>query len=173
MVSNVPWCELKKRKKMIRSYKPKDLLIIMDLGNRAWRQIHEMFREMYGEELFQILFPHESTRKGKQVEMHCHEHPEWVFICEEAGKIVGFITFMLDNELRIGEIGNNAVDPDCNLKGIGQQMYKAVLSYFSQQNMVYAKVCTGLDYAHARARNAYERAGFNIHHDDRTYYIKL
>ena len=158
---------------MIRSYRPQDLPAIMDIANRAWQQIHKMFREIYGEELFQILVPDEFTRKGNQVKTQCIEHPEWVYICEEADKIVGFVTFMLDKEKGIGEIGNNAVYPDCNLKGIGQQMYTAVLNHFRQRNMLYAKVYTGLDYAHTRARNAYERAGFNIRHDDTIYYMKL
>ena len=158
---------------MIRSYVPQDLPVIMDIANRAWQPIHKMFREVYGEELFNILTPDASTVKGKQIEVHCIEHPEWVFICEEVGKIVGFVTFVLDKEKRIGEFGNNALDPDCNLKGIGQQMYKAVLDYFRRQNMLYATVYTGLDQAHARAQNAYERAGFNIRHDDTVYYMKL
>jgi len=34
-------------------------------------------------------------------------------------------------------------------------------------------VHTGLDYAHAAARRAYERAGFNIRHEDVDYYMKL
>ena len=158
---------------MIRPYKPQDLPAIMDIGNHAWQQIYKMFREIYGEELFKTLIPDESTEKGNQIKTHCQEHPEWVFICEEADRIVGFVTFVLDKEKRIGDIGNNAADPDCGLKGIGQQMYKAVLRHFRQQNMLYAKVYTGLDYAHSRARNAYERAGFNIRHDDATYYRRL
>jgi len=39
--------------------------------------------------------------------------------------------------------------------------------------MVYAKVRTGLDYAHARARRAYERAGFSIRHENVEYYMRL
>ena len=158
---------------MIRAYKPEDLPIIMDIGNRAWREIYRMFRETYGDELFSLLVPNEKTAKGEQIKAHCEKHPEWVFICEEKGKIVGFITFTLDYEKRIGEIGNNARDPDCKLKGIGQQMYQAVFDYFRAHGMLYAKVGTGLDYAHAPARRAYERAGFNIHHEDITYYKKL
>jgi RimJ/RimL family protein N-acetyltransferase len=158
---------------MIRSYTPKDLPTIMDIGNRAWQPIYEMFRDVYGEELFGILTPNVSTVKGEQIESHCLKHPEWVFICEEADQIVGFVTFMLDTEKKIGEFGNNAMDPDCNLKGIGQQMYNAVLEYFRRQKMLYAKVYTGLDDAHARARKAYERVGFNIRHDDTIYYMKL
>ena len=39
--------------------------------------------------------------------------------------------------------------------------------------MAYAKVHTGLDDAHARARRAYERAGFDISHQEVNYYLKL
>lgn len=158
---------------MIRKYEPGDLAKIMDIANRAWREIYKMFREAYGDELFQLMVSDETTSKGEQIKAHCSRHPEWVFICEEEGRIVGFVTFALNTGSKIGAIGNNAKDLDCDLKGIGQQMYKAVLEYFREHGMVYAKVHTGLDYAHAPARRAYERAGFNIQHEDVDYYMKL
>ena len=158
---------------MIRKYKPEDLSVIMDIGNRAWSKIYKMFREAYGDELFQIIVPNETTSKGEQIRTHCEEHPEWVFICEENECIVGFVAFTLDFDKKIGTICNNAKDPDCVLKGIGQQMYKAVLENFRGHGMIYAKVHTGLDYAHAPARKAYEKAGFNICHEDVDYYVKL
>jgi len=158
---------------MIRPYKPDDLPVIMDIGNRAWRGIHKMFRQCYGDELFELIVGDEHTRKGEQIKSHARMHPQWLFVAEEDGRIVGFVTFMLDREKRIGEIGNNAVDPECGLKGIGQQMYKAVLQYFRDQGMRYARVQTGLDEAHSRARRAYERAGFNVKHEEVTYYMRL
>jgi len=158
---------------MIRKYKPDDLAVVMEIGNKAWRKIYKMFRETYGDELFQLIVPDETTSKGDQIKGHCERYPDWVFICEEEGRIVGFITFSLDSSKKIGTIGNNAKDPDCNLKGIGQQMYRAVLEHFRENGMVYANVHTGLDYAHAPARKAYEKAGFNIRHEDVDYYMKL
>jgi ribosomal protein S18 acetylase RimI-like enzyme len=158
---------------MIREFRSADILAMMDIGNRAWRGIYKMFREHFGDELFEIVVPDEATAKGRQIEAHCERHPEWVFICEEAGRIVGFVCFVLDDEQKIGCIGNNAVDPKCGLKGIGQQMYRAVLAYFREHGMIYAKVTTGLDDAHAPARRAYERAGFDISHQDVDYYMRL
>jgi ribosomal protein S18 acetylase RimI-like enzyme len=158
---------------MIREYRPDDLEAVMDIGNRAWREIYEMFRECYGDELFELLVPDERTAKGEQIKAHCERHPEWVYVCEEADRVVGFVTFSLSANTKIGVIGNNAVDPACGLKGIGQQMYRAVFDHFCAHGMVYAKVQTGLDHAHARARRAYERAGFDICHQDIEYYMKL
>jgi ribosomal protein S18 acetylase RimI-like enzyme len=158
---------------VIREYRPDDLATIMDIGNRAWREIYAMFRERYGDELFELVVPDVRTVKGEQIKAHCERHPQWVYVCEENGRIVGFVTFRLHLEAKIGEIGNNAVDPDCRLKGIGQQMYKAAFERFRAHGMRYAKVSTGLDDAHARARRAYKRAGFDIHHENVDYYMRL
>ena len=96
---------------MIRAYRAEDQATIVDIGNRAWRGIYRMFRETYGDDLFEILVPDAETSKGKQIRSHSEAHPEWTFICEEEGRVVGFVTFRLDAERKIGEIGNNAVDP--------------------------------------------------------------
>jgi len=158
---------------VIRPYQPQDLPTVVDIANRAWARIYRMFREAYGDELFGILIPNEAEEKGNQVRGQCEAHPERVFVCEEGGRVVGFVTFNLDEAKRIGEIGNNARDPGCALKGIGQQMYEAVLQHFRDQGMLYAKVGTGLDWAHAPARRAYERAGFDRSHQGVRYFMKL
>ena len=158
---------------MVRAYRIADLPAIMDIANRAWRGIYRMFRECYGEELFRIVCADETTVKGHQIQAHCEKHPEWIYVAEEEGRIVGFVTFFIDKDKAIGEIGNNAVDPDCGIKGVGQRMYQAVLEHFRAKKMRYACVRTGLDEAHARARKAYERAGFDIRHETVTYFQKL
>lgn len=158
---------------MIRNYKEEDLETIMDIGNRAWQFIYDSSLSLYGEDLFNQMVPDRTTCKGLQIQSHCRQHPDWIFICEEEGKVVGFVTFFIDEKSRIAEIGNNAVDPTCGLRGIGQQMYQAVLEHFKAKGMKYAKVKTGLDDAHAPARRAYERAGFNISSEDIIYYKSL
>ena len=90
---------------MIRKYRPEDLATVMDIGNRAWSEIYVMFRETYGDELFQLIVPDEKTSKGEQIKSHCQRHPEWIFICEEETRIVGFVTFTLNKDSKIGEIG--------------------------------------------------------------------
>jgi len=158
---------------MIRNYQPDDLPRLKQIANKAWRGIYAMFHERYGDELFSLITPDPERGKDAQLEQHCAAHPDWVYVCEKEGGIIGFVTFLLDSTLKIGEIGNNAVDPDCGVKGVGQQMYQAVFERFKQEGMRFARVQTGLDDAHAPARRAYERAGFNIHHENVNYYKKL
>ncbi|MCX6992746.1 MAG: GNAT family N-acetyltransferase [Kiritimatiellaeota bacterium] len=158
---------------MMRALKPDDVPRIQEIAVRAWRGIYESYRKIHGEELYQRLYAEAPASKGADVRRFCEQFPENVRVCEEAGRVVGFITFQLNAEKKIGVLDNNAVDPECGLKGIGQQMYAVVLDHFRRMGMDYAQVTTGLDESHARARRAYERAGFNIHKDQTVYYMKL
>ncbi|MFH1567827.1 MAG: GNAT family N-acetyltransferase, partial [Gemmatimonadota bacterium] len=117
---------------MIRPLRPEDVETIAAIGDRAWKPIYAMFRQVYGEDIYRLAVPDPERSKGDQVRSHCQRAPEWVFVAEEEGRIVGFATCRLDRDSRIGEIGNNAVDPECGLKGIGQQLYAAVLAYFRE-----------------------------------------
>jgi ribosomal protein S18 acetylase RimI-like enzyme len=132
-----------------------------------------MYEGAYGSELFSLLIPDQDVAKEEQIKEHVLNHPDWIYICEENGKIVGFVTFSIERGRKIGQIGNNAVDPECGLKGIGQQMYAEVFRRFKDEGMLYAQVTTGLDDTHAPARRAYERAGFNIKKEDVTYFKRL
>lgn len=157
----------------IRPFRPEDLPVIMDIGNRAWRPIRKMSRAALGDAIADVLNPYgDDVGKGLEIRRQAGEHPENIFICEENGRIAGFITFQMSPD-GIGEILNNAVDPDCGLKGLGQQMYRAVLDHFRMHGMKVARVVTGLDDAHAPARRAYERAGFQKNLRHVSYYMKL
>jgi predicted N-acetyltransferase YhbS len=158
---------------MIRPYTSDDLEKIATIADRAWRDIYTMFRSTYGDELFSLMVADDKTSKGEQVRAHCRQYPDWALVCEKDGRLIGFITFSLDDIKKIGRLGNNAVDPECGLKGIGQQLYAATLDYFKAKGMRFAQVQTGLDPAHAPARRAYQRAGFDISHEDVTYFKKL
>ena len=94
-----------------------------------------------------------------------------IAVCEHEGAVVGFITWFINGPF--GEICNNGALKSSGLKGIGQTMYRYVLDRFRQEGVKVAKVTTGLDWAHAPARRAYERAGFKRHLDSTTYYLDL
>lgn len=156
---------------MIRNYIQNDLSAIIRISNAAYSNIYKAMRNELGDEIFQIIVPNPDTCKGLQVIEQIKAHPEWVMICEEQEQVVGFFTYQLTGEIAI--ISNNAVDPECGFKGIGQQMYQAALTHFRNQGIKVVKVTTGLNEAHAPARRAYERAGFSIKNESVVYYMKL
>ena len=88
------------------------------------------------------------------------ERPEAVLVSEVGGEVVGFISFSIDEESKIGNIGYNAVKDRYRGKGIGTTQLTRVLEVFKQRGMRFARVYVWLDDQHAPARRMYERCGF-------------
>ena len=65
-----------------------------------------------------------------------------VFVYEDDGEVVGYITCRIDEESRIGWIPNMAVIPDHQGKGIGRDLVTACLDYMRQRGMECAKIET-------------------------------
>ena len=74
----------------VRHFQPRDLEVVVDIGNRAWQRIYDMFLETYGRDLFEILIPDRKAQKGEQVRAKCTSRPQEVLVCESGGTIVGF-----------------------------------------------------------------------------------
>lgn len=162
-----------KRDWTIRPYTATDLGEIERIADRAWQNIFREYRKIHGDALFARLFPNHEMLKSRQLRDFLSKFPEQALVAEDQGRVIGFVTYALDQENRVGAISNNAVDPDLGLKGVGQTLYQAVFDRFRKAGMDYAKVTTGLDDAHAPARRAYQRAGFDIAREDVTYYRPL
>lgn len=160
-------------KKMIRNYAADDYEAVVSIATRAWAQIFEGLKKQMGDEVFKLVYQDPVRTKALQIQRHVDAHPDWCYVAERNGKIVGFITFALIPETGMAVISNNASDPDSGEKGVGQEMYAAVLDRFRSEGMRLAQVTTGLDEAHAPARRAYERAGFQKHTESVTYYMTL
>lgn len=156
----------------VREYRESDLAEVMAIADAAWRPIRKMSREALGDAVSDILNPMgDAVSKGLQVKAQIESGKYGVAVCEHGGKAVGFITWTNDGP--VGEICNNAALPGSGLKGVGQAMYRFVLDAFRKEGIRVVKVTTGLDWAHAPARRAYERAGFSKHLDSTTYYMEL
>lgn len=156
----------------MREYHKGDLEQVMNIANEAWRPIRQMSREALGDAVADILNPAgDSKSKGLQVKAQIESGQYGIAVCEHENMPVGFITWRIEGSR--GEICNNAALPGTGLKGIGQMMYRYVFEQFRKAGVKVAQVTTGLDWAHAPARRAYERAGFEKHLDSTTYYMEL
>ena len=156
----------------MRLYRNEDLSKVMEIADIAWKPICQMSRTTLGDGIADILKPEGDAKfKGLQVKAQIESGQYGIAVCEHEGQIVGFITWRIGE--CIGEICNNGALKSTGLKGIGQTMYRFVMDEFRKAGVKVVRVTTGLDWAHAPARRAYERAGFKKHLDSTTYYMKL
>lgn len=145
---------------IVRRARPEDVPRIEDIAAAAWAPIYAHFRALQEQALGAVARPSSVEKKRAQVRDFCARYPDWVLVTELDGAVVGFITFTLDDDARIGTIGNNAIDPEQAGQGLGTLQYREVLALFREGGMAFATVVTGLDEAHAPARRAYEKVGF-------------
>ena len=157
---------------IMREYRPEDLEQVMAIANTAWSPIRRMSREALGNTIADILNPEgDAKSKGLQVKAQIESGKYGIAVCEHDHALVGFITWYISGPM--GQICNNGALRNTGLRGIGQTMYQYVFDVFRKSGVKVVSVTTGLDWAHAAARRAYERAGFRKHLDSTTYYMEL
>jgi ribosomal protein S18 acetylase RimI-like enzyme len=159
---------------VIRDLQPADVETVVAIAVAAWAPIYAYYRQTMGDELFFTAFPDWPTEKARQVRVACNqERGAMVCVAETAGRVVGFVSFYAHPSRGIGEIGNNAVHPDWQGQGIAPRLYTHAFERLKALGMRFVQVGTGGDPAHAPARRAYEKAGFDIHLPNVVYYRKL
>ncbi len=159
---------------VIRPARRDDVNRIRKIAAQAWDPIYQGYRQRMGDQLYERETPDDPLAvKAEAVANFYDEYPDWGLVTEIDGQVVGFITFVLNRDKGIGEIGNNAVEPGHQGRGIGTAQCQRVLEIFRQEGMRYAKVHTGLDPAHVPARAMYEKMGFEPIMPHVEYYRKL
>ncbi len=150
---------------ILRQARSGDLPRVDKITIICYTPIQESYVNMLGKECYEAVRhdPHLTweERKTGQVHRVFGEHPEWLWVLEKEGEILGFISLWLFQEKKYGHIDNNGVDPKYAGQGWGTFMYRHALQYFREQGMRFAHVDTGLDDAHISARHAYEAVGFD------------
>jgi N-acetylglutamate synthase-like GNAT family acetyltransferase len=99
-------------------------------------------------------------RKAEEIESSYRQHPDRILVTELGGKVVGFASFSLDTERKMGVVENNAVDPEYQNSGIGSAQIERILDIFREMDMELAEVVTGLGPGYTPARRMYEKCGF-------------
>lgn len=145
---------------VIRPARDDDLETMKQIAVEAWEPIYESFQKTAGDELFATIHRNWRAEKAEQIARHYKSYPETTLVTEYDRQVVGFITYNLFQKDKAGVIGNNAIHPKCQGRGLGTKQYEKVLEIFREKGMIYAQVHTGADEAHAAARTAYEKVGF-------------
>jgi len=159
----------------IRPLKPEDTEAAAAIAVAAWKPIFAHFRSVLGDEMYDICYPDGyEVIKAAQVRGACRgEGGALVAVAEVGGQVVAFISYYPHRTASTAEIGNNAVHPDWQGRGIGPRMYEFVFDQLRTMSVRVVRVRTGGDPAHAPARRAYEKAGFQVSLPEVTYYREL
>jgi ribosomal protein S18 acetylase RimI-like enzyme len=160
---------------VIRQAQKEDVDDACEIAKGAWARIHDSFRTIMGAEMHEVVCANWEDSKATQVRGHFEHHPNWFYVVvqEADEKVVGFVTVRINKEKSLGTIGNNAIAPNLQGRGLGVAMHRYVLDSFKAMGLRFASVTTGLDEGHAPARRAYEKAGFDIRQENVTYYKTL
>ena len=106
-----------------------------------------------------ILASHDwRWRKARHVDDDCETNPAGVFVAEEFGSIVGYISTRLDHESGKGRIPNLAVDDSSRGRGIGRELIKFALEYLRREGMAFVMIETMVN--NPVGRHLYPSCGF-------------
>jgi ribosomal protein S18 acetylase RimI-like enzyme len=145
----------------IRPFEAADLETLQQIRALAFAPVFRSFRDIVGEPVAELAFARADAEQAELLASLCDsQSPQQVYVGVIDNEIVGFVSFSLDAEKRIGEIGLNAVHPAHARRGIGTELYNFAIDQMRRSGMLLATVGVGGDSSHVPARRAYEKAGF-------------
>jgi ribosomal protein S18 acetylase RimI-like enzyme len=140
----------------IRPYQSGDLEFLRGLTVDAFQGV-SMDQNM--EARFGLIHGHDwRWRKARAIDADVAANPSGVFVAEESGQIIGYITTRVDTEAGIGQIPNMAVSAAARNRGLGRRLIEYALDYFRSQGLSHAKIET-LD-QNAVGQHLYPACGF-------------
>jgi ribosomal protein S18 acetylase RimI-like enzyme len=124
----------------IRAYEPGDLEELKRITVEAFDGIA---LDQRVEQHLGMLHRHDwRWRKARHIEEDIAANPPGVFVAEQDGRILGFITTVLEREAGKGRIPNLAIIPDARGQGLGRQLIEEALDYLRREGMSYAMIET-------------------------------
>lgn len=167
------WAAPDDHKWELRATRPDDADACAAVAVAAWQRVFDSYASILGAGLYQRSFADWEAKKARDVGGFVRRQPEQALVAVANDVVVGFVTFQHDDEHRIGTLGNNAVHPEWQGRGIAAALYQAALARMRAKGMRVVRVTTGLDEGHAPARAAYRKAGFIVGLPSITYYQEI
>ena len=149
----------------IRLYQPSDLeeLRRMTIEGFDGTAIDQNVEKSFG-----LLAGHDwRWRKARHIDEDVAANPEGVFVAEENGHVLGYITTRMDREASKGRIPNLAVDEAARGRGLGRRLIEHALEYFRREGMAYVMIETMSNNAvgqHLYPSCGFVEAGRQIHY---------
>ena len=140
----------------IRVYRPGDLEAIKQLTVESFAGVT---LEQNVEEALGILRGHDwRWRKARHIDQDVAANAKGIFVAEAKGRVVGYITTVLDREAGKGRIPNLAVKAEFRGRGLGRHLIERALDYFRSEDLEYAMIETMAQ--NVRGNHVYPACGF-------------
>ena len=152
----------------VRPARFEDIPLINDITEKAFEPVSlaRMRQDFFGERLGGKNW---SVYKCRDLEAFCRQRIYQVIVAESAGRVVGYATWLFDAEQGIAEIGNNAVHPEFQGKGIGKALQQEIERRMREEGFTRFTVNTlGVDIA---AQKLYEKLGYTRYAES-IYYLR-
>ena len=124
----------------IRPYHPSDLEALRELTILAFEGVgidHNI------EKRFGMIQGHDwRWRKARHIDEDAAVNPKGIFVAENDGRIMGYVTTRVDAEAGVGLIPNLAVTADARGRGLGRLLIECALDYFRSQGLALARIET-------------------------------
>ena len=124
----------------IRLFQPSDLEVLKRITSEAFSgaSLDELVEERFG-----ILYGHDwRWRKMRHIDEDVAANAGGIFVAEDEGEILGYITTTVDRRIGKGRIPNIAIVPEARGKGLGRQLIQHALDYLRREGMAYAMIET-------------------------------
>jgi ribosomal protein S18 acetylase RimI-like enzyme len=125
---------------LIRPYRPDDLPTLKAITTAAFdgvsidQGIEREFGHMNGHDW--------QWRKARHLDDDAARDPAGIFVAEENGAVIGYITTWQDREAGIGHIPNIAIDAAFRGQGLGRKLIEHALAHFRAAGLSHAKIET-------------------------------
>ncbi len=125
---------------MIRPFRPTDREALIELTTLAFDgvSIDQNIEALHGV----IAGVGWRERKASHVESDIMMNPAGIFVFEDAGRPVAYVSCRFDSRTRIGSIPNLAVHPAHQGKGIGRRLLEAAFAYLRSCGMKFVRIET-------------------------------
>jgi len=123
---------------MIREFRPGDLPRLKELTIEAFDgvSIDQNIERTFGP----LAGTRWQERKSGHVANDVHNNAKGVFVAEEEGQVLGYVTSSIDRATKSGHIINLGVDRRFRGRGLGRALIERALRYFRDNDMHYARI---------------------------------
>ena len=124
----------------IRRYRPSDLETLKTITTICFdgvcidQNIEQLYGLIHGKDW--------RWRKKRHIDADAAINAAGIFVAEEDGQIVGYISTRIDPATKVGGIPNFAVLPAYQQRGIGSRLLEEAVAYLAAEGMRFARIET-------------------------------